>query len=151
MSENPVLPDLPVSPAVDPSHWRPILALLEREGLLKDGMTATDALAHLVSWERAVPPPTRGAVSRAVFHIVKKRAGEGATSRPLAQERNPPMQAERIRIDAQRFDCPSCGAATGEPCRLNGEFPSHVSHENRHRVAERAAWGSLWAEWERNA
>jgi hypothetical protein len=64
-----------------------------------------------------------------------------------------PMNAPRVGIGpsrpsiiAQRFECPSCGAVGGEPCRLSPAFTQDYSHITRHRVAQRADWRSLMRE-----
>lgn len=49
----------------------------------------------------------------------------------------------RPSIIAQRFWCPSCGAAAAEPCRLSDRFSQEYSHVSRHREAQRADWRSL--------
>lgn len=52
----------------------------------------------------------------------------------------------RPAIIAQRFECPSCNAATAEPCRLNGRFPQEYSHEARHQAARRSDWRAIMRE-----
>lgn len=49
---------------------------------------------------------------------------------------------DRPAVIAERFECPSCGAAAAEPCRL-GSYPQRACHVARHREAQRALWRAL--------
>jgi hypothetical protein len=44
------------------------------------------------------------------------------------------------------FECPSCAAEIGEPCRLGRQFGPEYSHETRHRLAIAADWDALRSE-----
>ena len=55
---------------------------------------------------------------------------------------------ERPAIIAHRYECPSCGAVGGEPCRLSPRFTQEYSHVARHRAAQRADWRQLMREVE---
>lgn len=56
----------------------------------------------------------------------------------------------RPAIIAWRFECPSCNAPAGEPCRLSPTMVEQfLSHVSRHRVAQRADWQRLQLEIER--
>jgi hypothetical protein len=56
----------------------------------------------------------------------------------------------RPAIIAWRFNCPSCDAPAGEPCRLSPTMvEQRYSHIARHRAAQRADWRRLALEIDR--
>jgi hypothetical protein len=57
-----------------------------------------------------------------------------------------PTRADLPPIIAHRFECPSCGAIGGEPCRLSDKFTQDYSHIARHRAAQRSDWRALMRE-----
>jgi hypothetical protein len=54
--------------------------------------------------------------------------------------------ASSDRTTSQQFQCPSCRAEIGEPCRLSPQFSQEYSHVSRHQLAERASWAALTRE-----
>src|SRR4051794_19021019 len=53
-----------------------------------------------------------------------------------------PHGPERPAVIAERFSCPSCGAAAGERCRVGAQLAGAI-HESRHQLARGAEWRQL--------